>query len=116
MSGKVAPHFAHTPGSNCALDYETALHLAAKQLIEERGELYFPALTASITPTDAMYRKHPVSRELALARLRPLSDVAMEQSLGTVRPDLTVITQDLGKIIVEVAVTHFVDELKLTKL
>ena len=40
MAGKIAPHFAHAPGADCALGYETALHLAAKQLIADRGTLY----------------------------------------------------------------------------
>lgn len=116
MSGKVAPHFAHVSGSDCALGYETALHLAVKQLIEERGELYFPALIVSIAPTDAMYRKYAVARELAPAGLRALSGIALEPSLDTVRPDLMVFAHGFGKTIVEVAVTHFVDEVKLTKL
>lgn len=52
MSGKRAPHFAHAPGSDCTTGVETALHLAAKQLIEARAVLAFPELIASIKIID----------------------------------------------------------------
>jgi len=39
------PHFAHAPGEYCAKAFETAVHLAAKQLIADRQALRLPVLT-----------------------------------------------------------------------
>ena len=36
------PHFAHAVGEDCQKGFETAVHLAAKQLIAERMELSIP--------------------------------------------------------------------------
>jgi hypothetical protein len=110
MSGKRAPHFAHAPGFDCATGFETALHLAAKQLIEARGMLAFPELVASIKVIDDMGHVHKPQRQLVAAGLRSLSSVVLEQSLGAIRPDVRVDAKGLGPVLVEVAVTHFVDE------
>jgi hypothetical protein len=113
MSGKRAPHFAHAPGSDCASGFETAVHLAAKQLIEARGLLAFPALIASIEVTNANGVTHGPSAELVAAGQRALSDVVLEESLGQIRPDVRVEAEGVGTVLVEVAVTHFVDDYKL---
>lgn len=116
MSGKRAPHFAHAPGSDCASGFETALHLAAKQLIESRGVLVFPSLVVAINVVDACGRSHGPSRELVAAGLRTLSNVVLEQALGAIRPDVRVDAEEIGAVLIEVAVTHFVDEHKLASI
>lgn len=116
MAGKRAPHFAHTSGSDCATGYETAVHLAAKQLIETRRVLMFPELIASIAVTDAVAHIHKPSKQLAAAGRRELTEVAVEEALGQIRPDVRVETIELGVVLVEVAVTHFVDQVKLARI
>jgi hypothetical protein len=116
MAGKRAPHFAHTAGSDCAAGYETAIHLAAKQLIESRRVLMFPELTASISMTDATAHTHTPSKHLAATGRRILNDVAVEEALGQIRPDVRVEAIELGIVLVEVAVTHFVDQKKLAQI
>jgi len=116
MAGKRAPHFAHTSGSDCASGYETAVHLAAKQLIETRRVLMFPELTASIAVTDATAHIHKPSKQLAAAGRRDLTEVAVEEALGQIRPDVRVEAIELGAVLVEVAVTHFVDQVKLARI
>jgi hypothetical protein len=116
LSGKVAPHFAHAPGTECAKGYETALHLAAKQLIDERRTLAFPALKARVSLYDALMRWHDVTKEIIIAGVRNLESVTLEQAVGDIRPDLIVVSPTLGKILIEIAVTHFVDEEKLQKI
>jgi hypothetical protein len=113
MAGKRAPHFTHAAGSDCASGYETAVHLAAKQLIEARLVLMFPALSASIAVTDATAHIHRPSKQLAAAGRRELTNVALEEALGQIRPDVRVETIEFGIVLVEVAVTHFVDPKKL---
>jgi hypothetical protein len=113
MSGKRMPHFAHAPGSDCATGFETALHQAAKQLIEARGVLAFPELVVSIRIVDDMGRAHQPQKQLAPAGRRELSNVVLEQAVGQIRPDVRVDADGLGIVLVEVAVTHFVDENKM---
>ncbi len=116
LSEKRVPYFAHAPGSDCAAGYETALHLAAKQLIEARGVLMFPALSISITVVDAIGKSHSPNMEIAAAGRRTLTNVALEAAMGQIRPDVRVDTPDLGTVLVEVAVTHFVDDIKLARI
>jgi hypothetical protein len=116
MSGIRVPHFAHAPGSDCANGFETALHLAAKQLIESRGVLAFPELLVSIDITDDLGRTHKPEKQLAPAGRRALASVALEQSMGQIRPDVRVDAEGLGDVLVEIAVTHFVDQYKLGQI
>lgn len=116
MGGKRAPHFAHAPGSDCATGFETVLHLAAKQLIEARAVLAFPELVASLKIVDDTGHVHKPERHLVAAGPRPLTSVVLEETLGEIRPDIRVEAQGLGTVLVEVAVTHFVDERKLARI
>jgi hypothetical protein len=116
MSGRRAPHFAHAPGSDCANGFESALHLAAKQLIEARAEIVFPGLVVSFMVSDAMGYVHQPKKTLVAAGRRSLSSVVVEQSLGEIRPDIFVEAEELGAVLVEIAVTHFVDAHKLEKI
>lgn len=116
LAEKVEPHFAHTPGAECAKGYETALHLAAKQLIDERRTLVFPELTARVTVRDALHHLHSASQEIVQAGSRVLNSVVLEKSLGEIRPDLIIDALGIGRVLVEIAVTHFVDDIKLAKV
>jgi hypothetical protein len=102
MSGKRVPHFAHAPGSDCASGFETALHLAAKQMIEERGVLAFPELVASIKIIDDTGHIHKPEKQLVAGGRRALSKVVLEQTLGQIRPDIRVDAEGLGAVLVEV--------------
>lgn len=104
------PHFAHAPGEDCAKALETAVHLAAKQLIAERGELRLPAVTffnlwAPKASMDIVCAEQVVK----------LDFVEVEIWLDNMRPDLLV-TIGNEKYLVEIAVTHFVDEAKYQKI
>lgn len=116
MSGKRAPHFAHAPGSDCATGFETALHLAAKQLIEARAVLAFPELVASLKIVDDTGQVHKPERQLVAPGRRQLESVVLEERLGQIRPDIRVEAEGMGAVLVEVAVTHFVDERKLQQI
>lgn len=116
MSGKRSPHFAHAPGSDCATGFETALHLAAKRLIESRAVLAFPELVASLKIVDDTGQVHKPERQLVTVGRRQLKSVVLEERLGQIRPDTRVDADGLGAVLVEVAVTHFVDERKLHEI
>lgn len=115
LGGRITPHFAHASSALCRGGLESALHLAAKQLIEERRVLYLPPLVAMV---EGPGQFTPVLQRSALLRQGgtvSLAAVRMEQSLGAIRPDLVVNHQG-GELLVEVAYTHFVDAVKLQRI
>lgn len=115
LDGKVIPHFQHAPGITCREGYETAIHFAAKQVIDAERRLFFPELSADVHVRDAMGIPHDPSELIVKAGVRELSQVDIEKSLGEIRPDLIVTADDLGIVLVEIAVTHFVKSEKLGK-
>lgn len=115
-SGKVTPHFAHAPGSECANGLETAVHLAAKQLIESERELFVPKLEAILEHHDALGNTHSRRQLLGDGGRTPLTAVRVEESYGDFRPDLIAVPVGGLEICVEVAVTHFVDDAKLARI
>ncbi|MFA9273257.1 MAG: hypothetical protein ACEQSE_00160 [Candidatus Aquirickettsiella gammari] len=113
---KVTPHFAHATGANCKHGYETAIHLAAKQLIEERKILAIPSLFAHVQFGSSLNDRIVRSTSIVAEGIRYLDNVASEKSIGDFRPDLIVTIADLGDVLVEIAVTHLVTSSKLEKI
>ena len=112
-----APHFAHAPGADCAFGFETSLHLAAKQIIEQERSLFVPALRAVLDIRDALNKTHRRERVLGAGGGQPLTDVRVEQGLDTVRPDILAVLSERGQeVAIEIAVTHYVDDEKLAKI
>lgn len=105
--GAKTPHFAHAPGVDCALGLETIVHMAAKQLIAKRMELSLPKVHLYIP-----HFKPVIKKIIHEERRVRLDAVFLEKSIGDMRPDI--IAVESGKeILIEIAVTHFVDEVKL---
>lgn len=100
------PHFAHAPGVDCALGLETIVHMAAKQLIAKRMELSLPKVHLYIP-----HFKPVIKKTIHEARLVKLDAVFLEKSIEDMRPDLIVIESG-NEILIEIAVTHFVKEVK----
>ena len=103
-----AHHFAHAKGEDCAAGYETALHLVAKDLLLERREVALPAVEVSFSS----YRK-PI--EIAPERVDSLESVQLERRVGEIIPDVLA-TVGGRKLLIEIRVTHTVDDLKLAKI
>ncbi len=114
-SGKVRPHFAHDKESDCSTGRETALHLAAKQLIGDRNAIYFPPLDVMARGRVGWLDERICTESVVHTELRELTKVVPESLLGRTRPDLLV-TSGGQAVIVEIAVTHFVDDQKKSKL
>jgi hypothetical protein len=117
------PHFAHAAGKVCGNGIESAIHLAAKQLIAERMELALPAvyvqLPARWGPDEDGWNWVRIQERNTLYNscLMPLSKVSIEPWLDGFRPDIVVVEAGSdAEILVEIAVTHFVDENKLDKI
>lgn len=108
------PHFAHAAGEDCKRGFETAIHLAAKQLIADRMELSPPP---AVIHYPGGWGKSASTQPLYTYNIRTLSEVRIEPWLEDFRPDLVVV--ESGKqmeILVEIAVTHRVDDTKLEKI
>lgn len=105
---RVAHHFAHASGAECAHGLETALHLAAKAAIEAAGSFVIPAVQLEFGSYKAPWTLAPAQRVTPEA-------IVLEQRVGSVVPDV-VLTVGGRRLLVEVAVTHYVDGAKRQRL
>lgn len=107
-------HFSHTTEADCKSAGETALHIAAKQIIIQEKGLLVPKIDIS-----AEY-KLPDGRVGQATMTRPemwldFIDVKAEVRLGDIQPDVVGYLAD-SMLFVEIAVRHFVDNEKQAKL
>ena len=91
-------HFAHPAVANCQATYESALHLAAKQVIVDLGFVWLPW--------------SPVAEPKKFTFTR----VEIEKALTGARPDLVAYTRQGRPLAVEIKVTHEVDEEKRQRM
>ena len=115
QSSRVA-YFSHRSHAACSTGFETAVHLAAKQLIAQRKAMHFPLLDTYVKRADVSGRHHYAKATIFPSGLTCLSKVQDEVWLENMRPDLLVDAGVYGTVLVEIAVTHFVDPVKLTKI
>ena len=113
--GKVVSHFAHHAGADCASGFESAVHLAAKQLIADWHEVYLPVVRAHVSGVGVSGATFSGHKLLSPAGLTTLSSVRVEEPRGSIRPDLLVALKG-QEVLVEIAVTHFVDDVKLARI
>lgn len=116
LNGRKIPHFSHAAGADCAKGLETAVHLAAKQLIDQEKRLFLPKVEALLEKTNALGAVHRRNRTFSAAGLASLTNVRSEAYLGSFRPDVLATPVGLSEICVEIAVTHYVDDNKLTRV
>lgn len=114
-AGKVVPHFAHMNATSCGTGLESALHLAAKQLIADRKEVHLPGLAVEVDALSVDGELVVRHAELRPRGLIPLLNVRVEESLVGLRPDLIAITH-FEHVLIEIAVTSFVGPEKLERI
>ncbi|MCP1675684.1 hypothetical protein J2T57_002834 [Natronocella acetinitrilica] len=107
-------HFAHASASHCDGAAETVLHLAAKELILRRQGMMLPGATATATHRLPDGRQATATAEL-LPAWADFEAVHVEKAFRELRPDLLV-TLGGKPMFVEVAVTHFIDAIKETRI
>jgi|WetSurMetagenome_2_1015567.scaffolds.fasta_scaffold01072_13 hypothetical protein len=111
---KKVKHFVHY-ATACANGFESAIHSAAKQVLLESKCILVPSIQASEFLRDRKLNVEIDETQTIAQRYIPIENVEVEKDLGSVVPDLVV--SGLGKtLFVEIAYTHFVDELKKGKL
>ncbi len=100
-------HFAHHNADECAYGQETALHLAAKDILSDAGEIWLPARY----PHNGVFDGEGAHKE----GVYNISSVAIEKKEGFVVPDVIVVAGG-EKIYIEITVTHGIDAVKYRKL
>lgn len=125
---RITRHFAHLPGSACKSGYESALHLAVKEILAREKRILLPGCHVSVGSAEGACHYHPHHMEPVAAAKYPRSgfsnfpgrmiefdEVILERSEGDIRPDIIGIIGG-RRLYIEVAVTSFVDEHKMAKL
>jgi ssDNA-binding Zn-finger/Zn-ribbon topoisomerase 1 len=103
----MAHHFAHHNTEECSYGYETSLHMAAKDIILKAKKIWLPAVYINFD-----YKSKELIKEAIQINV---DDVYLEKRMDDIIPD--VIVKSGGKeLIVEIFVTHAIDEIKLNKL
>ena len=108
--GQVREHdFAHAAGSDCPTAVEAAVHLVAKEILARREEIVLPSVEIEFL--------HHQSRRVIVPEQRrfALTSVALEQRLGDIIPDVVARVKD-RPLLIEVRVTHGVDDQKLERI
>lgn len=101
-------HFAHYNSDECKGCLETALHLAAKEILSRHKSMWVPSVLA-------FFGKNRSDFELQKERLIEFESVLLEKRIDNIVPDL-IIEFEGKQIIIEIAVTHRVDDEKLKKI
>lgn len=98
-------YFAHQ-NEDCKYAIETALHLFAKEVLDQQKEVRLPKVT---------YRYLEYSGELHPETYITFDEVILEKRLGDIIPDIILKKQN-SELIVEVKVTHGIDNEKYNKI
>lgn len=113
-------HFSHN-SENCSNETatQTALHILAKEIIAQRGTLLFPSIRFEYRNSSYFSYKYiqnlPEYVEIKPERNIKCDEVFLETSLSSIVPDIIFVSQK-NSCIIEIAVTHFVDEIKEQKI
>ncbi|WP_458734980.1 competence protein CoiA family protein [Zobellella taiwanensis] len=104
-------YFSHYQGAECAGGYESAVHLMAKQVIEDNLKVFGPSfqktLIQTLTATETMQRQVVKDPEWLL-----FESVELEVSAEGLRPDIVGKLSDGTPVYIEVFVTHSVSDEK----
>lgn len=128
LGTKKEHHFSHTSNSNCDSEHinQTALHILAKEIIEEVKFIKFPPLSIAFIQTDTYKKlsandKYRFEKEfdtpftLISETYVTFDQIILEKRLSSIIPDIIGIAN--GKeCLIEIAVSHFVDEEKKAKV
>jgi hypothetical protein len=118
----MAWHFAHAAAHSCEYAGQSTLHLVAKEVLMQRKEIAVPAAAifrhkgVEQHIIDNRYEKfHAGYSEVGKAAIIKFDTIVAEKKFDSFIPDL-IATIGNKKLIIEVFVTHKVDEQKLKKI
>lgn len=102
---KILYHFAHY-STDCGKGYETSLHILAKEILSEAGEIMLPSVNII----------HSCSNMLICNASKIKIDyVELEKITDDIIPDIIVHSSN-RRLFIEIRVTHKVDNTKLEKI
>jgi hypothetical protein len=101
-------HFAHATGTECATALETALHLAAKEILERRKQIVLPEVRVEF---DGPKPPELLAGEACYFLCR----VLVEHRIDTIMPDIVAFVRD-RRILIEIRVTHPADAEKISRI
>ena len=127
LGSKRRHHFAHyKEACNIAAAQQTALHLLAKEILIENRHIMLPAYVLDGSDgdfiDDTLSNYDAINQQLESYEYSEPIDyefdhAVLEKSLGSIIPDIVIWRDSYGrKLIVEIAVTHFVDDMKRSKI
>ena len=107
-------HFAHAADNDCRTAVETALHLAAKEILASRKEIVLPSVEIQFH-----FHRYRDSGDKSLT-IAPegryqLTSVALERRLTNIVPDILAHVEN-HPLLIEVRVTHEVEAQKLARI
>ena len=107
-------HFKHGTTIECEGGLESAIHMAAKQILMERQQINLPEYTITTSLMDSHGKEHPKSKTIR-GMLISFDSVQEELTLGDMRADILAIKCNV-KLIIEIFHRHKVDDQKIEKI
>lgn len=107
------PYFSHAAGADCGSGVESAMHLLAKEIVSEAGKLAIPSHTVESRSSVSATQKEIIIKNRSLIKV---VDVELEKETDSMIADCLVTAAGGQQLIVEIKVTHAVDEIKMAKL
>ena len=115
---KVRHHFAHQ-NEECKYSFETVLHYMAKEILETEMKIQLPIVQLpKLMQLLFLGHDHPLEVEphvLSDEKTITFDDVILEKRFHEIIPDVLIITRK-KQLIIEIRVTHEVDDTKLRKI
>ena len=105
-------HFGHEADTECRHGAETALHMAAKQLVAELHWINLPQLSVTVCRNDPEYGRFEAVANYHDIKQWRFQSAQAEVALESIRPDVIGLGEGGEKYAVEIYVTHKVDEIK----
>ena len=107
--GKIKEHhFAHQGDKDCIHGYQTQLHLLAKEIFKDLKEIELPNIYYEVEPMlDVTFKEN---------NKITITSVNLENKISNIVPDILINSLNGLELIVEIKVTHGIDEIKLQKL
>ncbi len=107
--------FAHLSGKACEAAFETTLHLLAKKIIREEPKILLPPLFNKKSTTMQREYFEKIDSSLKEPVLIKADSADIEKKIGDFIPDILLL-YNTTPLIVEICVTHPVDDIKLEKI
>jgi len=105
---KKAHYFKHHNSIECEYGYEASLHMLAKNIIEKEMNLVIPEVMLNFKTGDYEFKNYP-------AQLVKFDYIELEKRVDNIIPDI-ILHYGNKTLIVEIFVTHKIDEIKLKKI